>query len=158
MLIQEARCRMAEMWWVEEPKKNLLRLMIAEFPEWQDKPCELSVVITLLRNHSSSSSLTLFKQGGGQSTGHGPQQHLQEGKAPGGETGWAVPDSARDHQRGGQRSQAGRPGVPVPVQVPQVELHQPPQILWENTSTRWVTMLGKLHLPLLSKMHTVLKE
>lgn len=71
------------------------------------------------------SSITLFKlfQGGGQSAGDGPQQHLQEGEASGGEAGWAVPDSARDCQRGGQRGQAGRQGVPVPVQVPAVELH-----------------------------------
>lgn len=35
------------------------------------------------------STLTLFKlfQGGGQSAGDGPQQHLQEGKATGGEAG-----------------------------------------------------------------------
>lgn len=49
------------------------------------------------------SSLKLFKlfQGGRQSAGDGPQQHLQEGEASGREAGWAVPDSARDCQRSG---------------------------------------------------------
>lgn len=47
------------------------------------------------------SVLTLFKQGGGQSAGDGPQQHLQEDEASGGEAGWAVPDSAGDCQRSG---------------------------------------------------------
>lgn len=64
-----------------------------------------------------------FLQGSGQSAGDGPQQHLQEGEASGGEAGRAVPDSARDCQWGGQRSQAGSQGVPVPVQVPPVELY-----------------------------------
>ena len=71
-------------------------------------------------------------QGGGQPAGHGPQQHLQEDQAAGGEAGGAVPDAARDRERGGQGRTAGRPRVPVPVPLPPLELHQPQQVLWEG--------------------------
>lgn len=54
-------------------------------------------------------------QGGGQPAGDGPQHHLQEGEAPGRQAGRAVPVSAGDRQRGGERGQAGREGVPIPV-------------------------------------------
>lgn len=49
----------------------------------------------------SSDVLFQLFQGGGQPAGDGPQHHLQEGEAPGRETGRALPDSAGDRQRGG---------------------------------------------------------
>lgn len=81
-------------------------------------------------------SVDLLLQGGGQSAGHGPEQHLQEDEAAGREAGRAVPEPAGDCQRSGQRGPTGHQGVPVPVQIPPVELHQPQQVLWKNTAAR----------------------